>query len=170
MTGGHAWQGGMCEVWQGVCMAGGMSGGMAGGHVWQGACMAGGMHGRGYVWQGACVAGCVCVGGMCGRGGMHGRGVCMAGGYAWQGGMHGGHAWGACMAGRHVWQGVCMAGGAWQERQPLQQVVRILLECILVIFIIHQWSSEGYVFSHVCPSVHRGFHVTISDDALDLTV
>ena len=51
-----------------------------------------------------------------GLGGMHGwRGMC---------------GWGcAFVAGR----GVCMAGGhAWQERQPLQQAVHILLECILV--------------------------------------
>ena len=37
----------------------------------------------------------------------------VAGG-AWQGGMHGG-------------------GHAWQERQPLQQTIRIPLECILVL-------------------------------------
>ena len=51
--------------------------------------------------------GCV-VGGMCGHG------VCMAGGHAWPGGM-------------------CGRGGyVWQVRWPLQQTVRILLECILV--------------------------------------
>ena len=59
---------------------------------------------------------------------MHGRGH-----HAWQGGC----AWqGTCMAGVCVWWGVCMVGEgghAWQERQPLQQTVRILLECILVI-------------------------------------
>ena len=31
-----------------------------------------------------------------------GGGACMAGGHAWQGGMHGGG---------HVWQGACMVGG-----------------------------------------------------------
>ena len=46
------------------------------------------------------------------------------------------------MVGRHAWQGVCMAGGVcggmhgrgcvWQERWPLQWMVGILLECILV--------------------------------------
>ena len=54
-------------------------------------------------WQGACVAG-MCV---------HGEGHVWWG-HAWQGG----HAW---------W------GHAWQERQPLQQTLRILLECILVL-------------------------------------
>ena len=58
-------------------------------------------------------------------------GVCMAGGtcvagggeHVWQGGMHG-KSW-ACVA----------RGVAWQERRPLQQTVRILLECILVTTI-----------------------------------
>ena len=61
-------------------------------------------------------------------------GACMAGS------MHGReHAWqGACMAGGMcgggcAWLRACMAGGhAWQERWPLQQMVCILLECILV--------------------------------------
>ena len=52
----------------------------------------------------------------------------------------GGRAWlGACVAEGCAWQGACMYGGkgrghrsAWQERRPLQRVVRILLECILV--------------------------------------
>ena len=52
---------------------------------------------------------CVAKGGMCGEGGMHGRE-----------GMHGG-GWG-CVYGR---------GYVWQETRPLQQVVCILLECIL---------------------------------------
>ena len=54
-------------------------------------------------------------------------GVCMAGGPAWQGGLHGR---GACVA------GVCMAGGhAWPLRprhMVNERAVRILLECILV--------------------------------------
>ena len=49
------------------------------------------------------------------------------------------HGKGDCMAGGHVWQGACMAGGVCGvvERQPLQQTVRILLECILVDENIH---------------------------------
>ena len=39
------------------------------------------------------------------------------------GGMHGG--------GGHAWQG----GYAWRERRSLQWTLRILLECVLVIFI-----------------------------------
>ena len=41
----------------------------------------------------------------------------MAGGHAWQGGMHvgghvvGGHAWQGGVWWGHAWQGVCMAGG-----------------------------------------------------------
>ena len=60
------------------------------------------------------------------RGRVHGKGEC-----AWQGDMHSrGHAWwGACVAGGVHDGGVC----AWQERRPLQQMVRILLECILVV-------------------------------------
>ena len=56
------------------------------------------------------------------------EGVCMSkgnmrgeGGNVW---------WGACMPKG----GLCVAGGghAWQERWPLQQMVCILLECVLV--------------------------------------
>ena len=68
--------------------------------------------------------------------------------------MHGegGHAWqrGACMAkgggGMHDGsvhgRGVYIVGGhAWQERWPLQQKVRILLECIhLYLFVYLFWS------------------------------
>ena len=52
----------------------------------------------------------------------------MAGLHMWQGGLHGrGCAWW-----EHAWQGgVWQVGHAWQERRPLQQMVRILLECIL---------------------------------------
>ena len=73
-----------------------------------------------HAWQGVCVADeHVLQGDMCGRG-------CV-----WQGGMCG-RGWG------HAWQGVYMAEGhAWQGRQPLQQAVRILLECILVFNYIH---------------------------------
>ena len=124
---------------------------MAGGHAW-GAC------GGGHAWWGICSRGdmCVCVGGgTCMAGGMHG------GGRACVGGMHGvvGHVcWGrACMVREHAWLGgmhgrgmhgegyawqrVYMAGGhAWQERWPLQWVVHILLECILVKFEISVFS------------------------------
>ena len=109
---GHVWHGGMHEWW-GVCMAGGMH------------CGEGGMHGRGGVHGGACVAGGACM-----AGGIHGEGVCVAGvlcgrGHAWQGGMHGR----GC-----AWQG----GHAPLPQQILrdtvnERVVRILLECILVV-------------------------------------
>ena len=69
------------------------------------------------------------AGGMCGRWqGVHGKGgTCMVWGSMCGGG---GHAWqGGSVCGREA----CMAEGhAWQERRPLQQTVRILLECILV--------------------------------------
>ena len=57
----------------------------------------------------------------CGEGGMCGkRVVCVV-----KGDMHG--------KGVHVWQRmVCMAGGMHGRRQPLQWMVCILLECILV--------------------------------------
>ena len=104
--------------------------------------MVGGMHGRGCVvgsmkvggvWQGAYMVGMYMVGGIHDRGcawqgGMCGRGACVVGD------MHGrGHAWQrACMVGRGcVWQ----EDHAWQKKWQLQRVVRILLECILVIEI-----------------------------------
>ena len=58
------------------------------------------------------------------------------GGHVWQGGhvWHGGHVWqGACVAGGHAWQGGMHGRGhVWQKRQPLQRMVHILQECILV--------------------------------------
>ena len=39
---------------------------------------------------------------VCVAGDMHGKGVCIAGGHAWQGGMHGG--------GMHGGRGACVAG------------------------------------------------------------
>ena len=121
---GHAWQrrgvhdGGMHG--RGTCVAGW-------GHVWQAGHMCWGVHDRG-----ACVVG-----------GMHGRG------HAWQGSVCGGECIGGMHATCHAWQGVCMAEGtcmaeegcawwghAWQERQLLQCIVRIRLECILVRFCI----------------------------------
>ena len=60
-----------------------------------------------------------------------GHGACMTGrgmvGGVWPGGMHDRQgACVACLAGGHVWH----VGHAW----PLQQMVHILLECILVSF------------------------------------
>ena len=72
-----------------------------------------GVHDRGCAWQGVCMAG-----------GVHGRGSING-----MGGMHGrGHVWQVGKCGRgcvHV----------WQERRPLLRMVRILLECILVILV-----------------------------------
>ena len=91
--------------------------------AWQG-----GMCDRGHVWQGACmVGGRVCQGGMHGRG-MAG-GMCMAGEACIARGMH--SRW-VCMAGR----GVYGRGHVWQERRPLQWIVHILLECIVVSKIL----------------------------------
>ena len=52
--------------------------------------------------------------------------------YLWKGNVF----TGVCLSiGRRVWLGACIAGGhAWQDRRPLKQAVRILLECILVKF------------------------------------
>ena len=120
---GHAWQGGMCGrgcTLQGVYIAGVC---VAGAHAWQGRHVLqglmhgrGGMCGKGHAWQGACVpvGGCV-AGGV--HGGMHGRG------HVWQGGAHGS---GACM----------------KQRWLLKQVVRILLECILVSL---QLSNSSFI-------------------------
>ena len=81
-------------------------------------CMVGGAWG--HAWQrGACVAGMCVAEGACVAWGMREWwGACMAGGHAWQGGMHGR---GACMAGgMHcgegacIAEGVCMVGHVWQ--------------------------------------------------------
>ena len=112
---GHAWQGGM-HGW-GVCMVGSMHG--RGAMHDKGACVAGGMHGRGHAWQGVCMAG-----GHAGWGG-----ACRAGGHAWWQGMHGrGHVWWGVVHGR---------GRVWQILHDTvnERAVRILLECILVIFV-----------------------------------
>ena len=37
--------------------------------------------------------------------------------------------WGECV----WWGGMCTRGHAWQQRWPLQQMVHILLECILIL-------------------------------------
>ena len=62
-------------------------------------------------------------------GGVHGRRLCVAEGYAWQGG---GVAEGSCV----------------QERRPLKWVVCILLECILVhdcvlSHVVSQWHAPS---------------------------
>ena len=74
--------------------------------------------GRGHVWR---------------RGrGMHGEGRCMAKGR--------GHVWlkGVCLVngGMRDKGGMHGKGACLQERWPLKQAVRILLECILVTIII----------------------------------
>ena len=89
---------------------------------------ANGYKGKGYVFTGVCLStgerGCV-------------AGVCVAGGYAWQGGVRRRvGAWrGACMAGGDMhgrgacmavgcawqdcaWQGACMAGGVYATHPP----------------------------------------------------
>ena len=142
VVGGICGCGGACMVDRGVSERWGRwlwGACMAAGHAWLqgGACM---------VDKGACVVG-----------GVHGcGGACMAGGHAWlQKGVCG---WGACVVdrghawlGKHVWLGgvhgfggECMVvwGGAWLQRgmhriRPdtvNERAVRILLECILVIF------------------------------------
>ena len=139
---GCAWPGGgWGHAWLGVCVAGGMAGGMHGrecasqGVCGRGACMAGrvyvagGMHGRwvhgrGHAWQGVYVSGGVhsrrhAWQGACVAGGMHGRGC------ASQGGMHGRG---------HVWQGACMAGGM-HERAVC--VVGVVGEMAIAVGSIH---------------------------------
>ena len=96
--------------------------------------------GRGHVWHGV-----VCmVGGMCGRG------------HAWEGGMCGrGHAWGACMvrgcawSRGHVWHGACVAGDG-----QLQRAVRILLECILVVYEERIIQKQKVIPVHQPPQRH----------------
>ena len=91
-------------------------------------------------------------GGMRGKGVCVGRGVCMhgRGRHAWQGTcIAGGHAWKrehawwwVCIAGGCVWQegihgrGACMAWGRGHAWHTVNEwAVRILLECILVLFL-----------------------------------
>ena len=124
-----------------VCPQGGGGCGMRG---WWEACMVAG----GDAWRGgACVAegSCMVAGGPCMAGGACVAGACMVRrGSAWQGGMHG--QWGECMArvcvagGACVATGCCHRGHAWSGGARMMKiqlvnarVVRILLECILVI-------------------------------------
>ena len=79
------------------------------------------------MWQ---MGTCMAKGGMCGKGGH----AWWMGWPVWPGGVHGR----GCVACGVHGQGVCMTGKmhgrghAWQERWPLQWMVHILLECILV--------------------------------------
>ena len=90
-------------------------------------------------------------GGVCG-GGHVWQGVCMAGGHAWWGG--------ACVArGSCVARRACMAGGgrAWQQRLPLQQTVRILLECILVLMKVSMTKQQKvYITCILYNLTHQG--------------
>ena len=106
------------------------------GRVWQGGVRGGGGWGcgRGHAWQGGMRGRGVCMaGGSCMAGGMLGKGACIAWGCAWWG-----HVWWeACMVACVV--GACMAGGrAWQILRDTvnERAVRIILECILVVYIL----------------------------------
>ena len=112
-----------------ICPRGGHAYWWGGMHGCEGAyVVAGGMHGC----KGACmvVGGCVVVGGMCGgRGHVWWQGACMI-----VGGMH-------CCGGACVVVGVaCMVVGGMRgiRRDTVnERAVRILLECILVIYIFY---------------------------------
>ena len=156
-----------CAWWGWACMPG--EGGLHAQGACQGGCMAGmmatavasmhptGMHSCSIIlWQ---IGQGVCM--PRGNGGGHAWGMCMPRGCG--GGMHGwearvveacvvGHAW----QGVHACPGVCMVGvgmyawggDAWQERRPLQWLVRILLECILVLLCFDRFDGIG--FSLLC--------------------
>ena len=125
----------VCEgyVFTGVCLS-------TGGHAWllRGVCMVapgwGGMHGCSRGWHAWLLWGDLhCSGGVCG---------CSRGGHAWLlwGGMHG-CSGGACMValGGHAW---LLGGHAWDTTRYgdtiHERVLRILLECILVIVFFPQ--------------------------------
>ena len=110
---------------RGVCM-------VAGGHAWlQGACVvAGGVHGcKGVGGMHGCRGVCMVVEGMRGWGGMHGFG-------------------GACVV-----VGACVvAGGGMRgiRRDTVnERVVRILLECILVLKSFYSMQRWGQCFQSV---------------------
>ena len=67
-------------------------------------------------------------------------GACMAGGHAWQGGMRG---WGVCMP--------CTLPPAryYEIRSVNERAVRILLECILVVFFQVRTADRLEEYSHV---------------------
>ena len=132
--------GGMCDGKREACVAGEVCGG-------RGKC-GGGMHGVGHVWQGFVYD----------REGMNGWMVCVLGWHVWQGVCMVGVcvAGGACMEGVYmrgmcVGGGVCMAGACTQERWPMKQAVRILLECILVFqdFTFLIWTDIFWGLSSV---------------------
>ena len=64
----------------------------------------------------------------------------MPGGRAYVAGVGVCMAMGTCMVGEHVCRGACMAGGMCggggmrAGKRPLKRVLRILLECILVLY------------------------------------
>ena len=73
---------------------------------------------------------------------MHDGGHAWQGRHAWLGGMHGagggamhglGCEWDMCDSGWACMARACMEGVCMQERWPLNRMVRILLECILVL-------------------------------------
>ena len=73
---------------------------------------------------------------MHGNGDVHGRGfvvgACMAGVHVWQGSVH---DRGACVEGGMHGRGMCGGGGGMRAgKWPLKRVLRILLECILVLY------------------------------------
>ena len=87
---------------------------------------------------------------------VHWGGACMAGGHAW---------WkGVCMVREHAQQGSVHGGGvrgrghASQERWPLQQAERILLECILVFLIPSSYISKSMACSDLSKEIESCFH------------
>ena len=90
-------------------------------------------------------------------GGMRGRGRAWQGAHVWQGHAWQGHAWqGACVVGRRAWQGGIHATHHYPGHHEIRSVnaraVRILLECILVIYLLclflsHHQSQQMKRFS-----------------------
>ena len=66
-------------------------------------------------------------------------GMCVVGGVHGKGGMHDrGHDRWACLAGR----GMHGRGHVWQDRQLLQRIVCILLECTLVSILFFSYTIK----------------------------
>ena len=168
---GHAWL-----LWGGIhgymVAPGGMHGCSLGGHVrllQGGACVVA-LGGHAWLLWGACVvaprgACVVALGGVHGCSGGHGW--LLRGGHAWLllGGMHGCSqggvcvvAWGACMVAPRGGIVVALgAGHAWDTtryRHTInEQAVRILLECIFVLFDVNYFTVSGFLHkTYVCPS------------------
>ena len=82
--------------------------------------------GQGNIFRSMCKS-------FCRRGAARGR----AGWHAWQGGV-------ACVAGGCVWLGGMCGGGVHgrEERRPQKRAVRILLECILVLFLSFHYRPQ----------------------------